>query len=232
MKIAGNRIDGKKATKELGVMMLPTEPFVHQSNHWPSMGRQILAHFDDTSIIVYQAYRPSIGKFAVVNGRLGGADFSFSRMSWIKPNFLWMMYRSGWGTKVGQEVTLGLRIRRSFFESLLVQAVPSTYDENYPGGHGAWKAAIDDSAVRLQWDPDHSPSGAKQERRAIQLGLRQGALEALAGPELIEIIDLSDFVRSQHPFLLQSQFADLQTPVERVYPLNDVLTTHLGMSQR
>jgi len=28
-------------------------------------------------------------------------------MSWIKPNFLWMMYRCGWGTKEGQQVTLG-----------------------------------------------------------------------------------------------------------------------------
>src|SRR4051794_29690087 len=46
-------------------------------------------------------------------------------MSWVKPNFLWMMYRSGWGAKEGQEVTLALRLRRQFFDALLAQAVPS-----------------------------------------------------------------------------------------------------------
>ena len=54
-------------------------------------------------VIVYQAYRPSIGTYAVEHGHFGG-EFSYSRMSWIKTNFLWMMYRSGWGTKPGQEV--------------------------------------------------------------------------------------------------------------------------------
>ena len=213
-------------------MTLPSELYERQSTRWPSTGRHILAHFDDHSVIVYQAYRPSIGRFAVENGRLGGPDFSFSRMSWIKPNFLWMMYRSGWGTKDGQEVTLALRIGRTFFEHLLAQAVPSTYTADYPGGHGSWKAAVADSDVRLQWDPDHSPSGAKQDRRAIQLGLRGKALEALAGHELIEIIDISDFVGTQRSLVQQSKLAALQTPVERVYPLNDALCLHLEASRR
>jgi hypothetical protein len=91
----------------------------------------VLAQFDDESIVVYQAYRPSIGHYAIKNGRLGGPDFSFQRMSWVKPNFLWMMYRSGWGTKQGQEVTLGLRIRRTFFDRLLAEAVPSTNAWNW-----------------------------------------------------------------------------------------------------
>ncbi len=79
-------------------MHLPTELYTEQTVRWPSEGRHILAHYDDRSIIVYQAYRPSIGRFAIEHGYFGG-DFSFARMSWIKPNFLWMMYRSGWGTR-------------------------------------------------------------------------------------------------------------------------------------
>lgn len=213
-------------------MTLATDLYEHQSAQWPSAGKHILAHFDDTSIVVYQAYRPSIGRFAAENGRLGGPDFSFARMSWIKPNFLWMMYRSGWGTKEGQEITLALRIRRSFFESLLAQAIPSTCSADYPGGHGAWKAALADSEVRLQWDPDHSPLGNSQERRAIQLGLRGSALEALAGPELIEALDISDFVRTQRSLVQQSRLAALRTPVERVYPLNDTLSLRLGAYPR
>ena len=82
---------------------LRTEPYVAQTERWPKSGRHILAQFDDASVVVYQAYRPSIGRHAAEHGYFGG-DFSLSRMSWIKPNFLWMMYRSGWGTKEGQEV--------------------------------------------------------------------------------------------------------------------------------
>jgi Domain of unknown function (DUF4291) len=73
------------------------------------------------TVLVYQAFRPSIGKFALEHGIFGGPDFSFSRMSWIKPNFLWIMYRSGWGTKEGQETTLAVRLSREFFELILAR---------------------------------------------------------------------------------------------------------------
>jgi hypothetical protein len=108
-------------------MVLATEPYSEQVRIWPKNGRHILAHYDDSTVILYQAYRPAIGHFAVEHGKFGG-DFSFTRMSWVKPNFLWMMYRSGWGTKENQQVTLALRIRREFFDSVLAVAVPSTWD--------------------------------------------------------------------------------------------------------
>jgi hypothetical protein len=31
-------------------------------------------------------------------------------MTWIKPSFLWMMYRCGWGAKEGQESVLVVEI--------------------------------------------------------------------------------------------------------------------------
>jgi hypothetical protein len=86
-------------------MQLRTAPYLEQKQRWPLSGRHILAQFDEESVVVYQAYRPAIGHFADQHGYFGG-DFSLGRMSWIKPNFLWMMFRSGWGTKEGQEVTL------------------------------------------------------------------------------------------------------------------------------
>src|SRR5262245_66048410 len=100
-------------------MKLATELYVEQARAWPPRGPHILAQYDEESVIVYQAYRPSIGRFAAEHGHFGGGGFSLSRMSWIKPNFLWMMYRSGWGTREGQEVILALRLRRPFFEGLL-----------------------------------------------------------------------------------------------------------------
>lgn len=79
-------------------MKLKTKPYLEQQENWVRNGRVILANYDAESIIVYQAYRPSIGHFAAKNGYFGG-EFKLSRMTWIKPNFLWMMYRSGWGKK-------------------------------------------------------------------------------------------------------------------------------------
>jgi Domain of unknown function (DUF4291) len=41
----------------------------------------------------------------------------------MKPNFLWMMFRSGWGMKEGQETILAIWLKRSAFDTLLEQAV-------------------------------------------------------------------------------------------------------------
>src|SRR5438105_14894169 len=87
-------IFGRVSTDEQAgeIMKLPTEPYLLQSRRWPQSGRHILAHFDSESIVVYQAYQPAIGRYAAQHQRFGG-EFSFARMSWIKTNFLWMMYR-------------------------------------------------------------------------------------------------------------------------------------------
>lgn len=198
------------------VTPLPTESHLTQRARWPQSGQHILAHHDAETVVVYQAYRPAIGEWAVRHGRLDGPDFSLSRMSWIKPNFLWMMYRSGWGTKEGQEVTLALRLRRAFFERVVREAVPSTFGPGYPSRE-AWQAAVGQSEVRLQWDPDHAPSGDKLERRAIQLGLRGRTLAAFAHEELLEVIDMRSFVDAQRP-LAQNDNPQLQLPVE--HPLD------------
>jgi hypothetical protein len=83
---------------------LPTEAYLAQSARWPRTGRHILAHFDDETVIVYQANRPRIAEYALAHQVFGGPEFSFARMTWMKPNFLWMMFRSGWGQKPDQEL--------------------------------------------------------------------------------------------------------------------------------
>ncbi|HVJ81760.1 MAG TPA: DUF4291 domain-containing protein [Planctomycetia bacterium] len=193
-----------------------TEPYREQVALWPESGRHVCAQFDDETIIVYQAYRTAIGRFAAENGRFGG-EFSYSRMSWIKPNFLWMMFRSGWGTKEGQEVTLALRLRRTFFDSLLLHAVPSSWTPDSGLEQEEWSRAVAASDVRLQWDPDHGPRGEKLERRAIQLGLRGQTLEEFGGRELLEVTDISAFVEAQRRVLETTGVPNLTTPRERVY---------------
>lgn len=210
--------------------MLAIQRYLDQVELWPKVGRHILAQFDDQAIVVYQAYSASIGQYVVRHGRFGG-DFSFFRMTWIKTNFLWMMYRSGWGTKENQEITLALRIRRGFFESLLAAAVPSSWArEMYPSAE-EWSKAVSRSSVRIQWDPDHRPDGSKVERRAIQLGLRGDMLESFATRELLEVIDLSEFVTEQRARLTLDGLTALSVPRERVYLPNDgALASRLRLS--
>ncbi len=200
-------------------MNLVTEPYLVQAARWPSSGRHILAQFDDNSVIVYQAYRPAIGHFAAKNGFFGG-DFSLNRMSWIKPNFLWMMYRCGWASKEGQEVVLAVRLKRSAFDEILRLAVHSSFVPEVYENELAWRSAVASSDVRLQWDPDHDPSGAPVERRAIQLGLRGETLAKYAKEWLLGIEDVSEFVRQQSEHA-GSPFDRLITPREEVYPVND-----------
>ena len=192
-----------------------TRPYLDQVRTWPKEGRHILAHYDEEHIVVYQAYRPAIGRYAAEHQRFGG-EFSFSRMSWIKPNFLWMMYRSGWGTKEGQEITLAVTIPRVLFDEILASAVPSTFDATRFETHDAWKQALATSDVRLQWDPDHGPDGAAQARRAIQLGLRGSMLRRYAADEVVKIEDISSFVAEQRRHVTAS-FEKLITPIESVY---------------
>ncbi len=197
-------------------MTVAIEKYETLKKAWPIDGRHILASYDDDTIIVYQAYRPEIGNFAITNGFFGGA-FSYARMSWIKPNFLWMMFRSGWGTKSGQNVILGLRISRDFFEEVLAGAVASSFEQSHFEDREEWKSAIARSEVRLQWDPDHDPNGRSISRRAIQLGLRGGFLERFGKSEIIEVIDFSEFVAAQYQSLKVAGPSSIKIPAERVY---------------
>jgi hypothetical protein len=97
----------------------------------------------------------------------------------------------------------------------------------------AWKAAVARSDVRLQWDPDHDPMGGKCERRAIQLGLRGKTLEAYGKDEIVEIIDMSDFVALQRELIGDWQSGTLLTPSEHVYvPRSSTAAANVGLSDR
>jgi len=196
------------------------ERYLEQKKVWPKEGRHILAQYNDESIIVYQAYRPAIGLYAIEHQHFGG-EFSLKRMSWIKPNFLWMMYRSNWGRTEGQEVVLAIRLKRSFFDEVLSLAVPSSFDSDLYKTQEEWKRSVGPSKARLQWDPDHAPSGGKCIRRAIQLGLRGPVLEKYSKEAIIEIIDVSEFAREYSQYA-RKPYEGLYTPLERVYPMDEI----------
>ena len=60
--------------------------------------KEVFADYNKKCIIVYQAYNADIAEEAVRLQNFG-SNFNFNRMTWIKPSFLWLMYRSNRGTK-------------------------------------------------------------------------------------------------------------------------------------
>jgi hypothetical protein len=191
-----------------------TSSYNEQIKNWPQKGHHIMAQFDDDKIIVYQAYRPEIGKFAIEHQKFGG-PFSLERMTWIKPNFLWMMYRSGWAYKEGQEVILAIHLKLEAFERYLENAVYSAYSEDLGISLEEWQDSVKTSSVRLQWDPDHDPYGNKIERRAIQIGLRNEYTKSFAQEDILLIEDISDFVKDQYQFVNKGELNKLHIPLEK-----------------
>jgi hypothetical protein len=125
---------------------------------------------------------------------------------------------------------LAVRLRRTFFDSILEQAVPSSFKSALFADEDAWKSAVARSDVRLQWDPDHLPSGDKAERRAIQLGLRGAMLEAYGKREIIEIVDMSEFVAAQRGNAVRERRDELITPLERLYRPSERAAASIGLT--
>jgi hypothetical protein len=198
-------------------MIIKTELYQESLKRLPETGQHILGHQSEDHIVVYQAYKKSIADFAVTNQILGGNDFNYSRMSWIKPNFLWMMYRCGWAEKENQERVLALWIKKSCFNGILSKAVFSSFNKSCYGSHEQWAEALNFSDVRLQWDPDHDPYGNKMQRRAIQLGMKGETLENFVKNQIQHIEDITEFVRSQKQILDNNQLHNLCVPVENVF---------------
>lgn len=187
----------------------------------PRTGQHILAYQTEESIVVYQAYNNQIADFAVENQYLGGSHFSYNRMSWIKPNFLWMMFRCGWASKENQERVLALWLKKQDFEAILSQAVFSSFQEGKYENFQTWRDELDSKEVRLQWDPDHNPHGEKLARRAIQLGLKGKTLERFGKNSIQQIEDITEFVREQGQCVRANQLDSLLVPIEKIYTPND-----------
>ena len=213
-------------------MKLKLKPYKEQLKEWPQEGHHIMAQYDDEKVIVYQSYRPAIGNFAYRNQFFGG-PFKLTRMTWIKPNFLWMMYRNGWGTKEGQEIVLAIHLKREAFERYLSKAVYSNYQEDIYATRENWQEAVKNSDIRLQWDPDHDPYGAKLERRAIQIGIRNHEIVSYAKEDILEIEDISEFVNQQYQHVLANKLDNLVVPYEIPYIPNDVVVAkHLRVNSK
>jgi hypothetical protein len=201
---------------------MKTEKYTEQLKRLPETGQQIIASTEKENIIVYQAFNPHIAAYAVTNQQFGGPAYSFNRMSWIKPGFLWMMHRAGWATKEQQEKILAIHLPLIYFKSILEQATISSYKKELFATRESWQQALTTTEVRLQWDPDHDPFGNKQLRKAIQLGMKGILLKKFATEWIVKIEDITPFVTKMHQKVVDQNIGELDVPFEEVIELNDV----------
>ena len=179
--------------------------------------KEIRAVYTENTIRVYQAYNKDIASEAVQNGTFG-AGFKLDRMTWIKPSFLWMMYRCGWGTKENQEHILAIDMKREAFDFIVQNAVISTYNSNMDISYEEWKEQIKKSDIRCQWDPERDLYGQPLGYRSIQLGLRGKTVRKYVDEWIVNITDITDYVKE-----LKMQ-KDAKNDISALLPKEEIYT--------
>ncbi|MBY8864920.1 DUF4291 domain-containing protein [Streptomyces sennicomposti] len=189
---------------------------------------RIRARHTDTTVTVYQAYRPQIGGPAARTGRFP-ADWKRDRMTWIKPSFLWMMYRCGWGTKEGQETVLAVEIRRDGFEWALRNACLSHHVPALHGDQASWRRRLREAPARVQWDPERDLHHTPLPYRSLQLGLAGPAAARYADEWITGIEDVTPLAAEIHALVRTGELerATALLPKERPYPVADEVLAHL-----
>jgi len=182
--------------------------------------REVWADFDEETLVVYQAYGDAIADAALEAGRFV-EPFSFGRMTWIKPSFLWMMERCGWAEKPGQTRVLAVRLRRAGWEQALGEAALSEPDRRVYRDVDEWQTALARARVRVQWDPERDLGGEKLQVRSIQVGLGRGISREYAEEWIVALEDLTPRVRALRALLREGERDRVrrQLPEERRYPL-------------
>jgi hypothetical protein len=193
--------------------------------------RQIRAVYDDEVIRVYQAYSNGIADAALRKGTFVSPPFKLDRMTWIKPSFLWMMYRCGWGYKdPNQERGLAIDISRSGFEWALEHSCLSHHSAKLAAGSD-WEEQKRSSPVRVQWDPERDIHLHALAHRSIQIGLSKEAVSLYVNEWIKNIHDVTDLAHSLYDMVKRGDFAQAESllPLERPYPVSHVLEKRLGM---
>lgn len=212
-------------------MKVKTEKYTQQLKRLPKEGKYVIGQKVDDNIIVYQAFNKNIAQYAVLNQKFGGEHYSFNRMSWIKPGFLWMMYRAGWAAKEHQQHILAIMVPLLRFEEILKHATISSFDNTLFDSTELWQQELAKTEVRLQWDPDHDPYGNKTTRKAIQLGMKGNILKKFGTEWIINIEDITAFVKEQYEFVKLKRLEDLKVPFEEVIQItNESICKRIGLS--
>ena len=180
--------------------------------------KEIRAIYSENTIRVYQAYSGIIADEAIKLGTFG-SHFSMNRMTWIKPSFLWMMYRCGWAEKENQERVLAIDIKRTAFDKAVRNAVISTYREEMNISKEEWQKQIKNSDIRIQWDPEKDIEGNNLPYRSIQLGIRNNAVKEYVNDWIVHIEDITQYVKDLNLSRKKGNDIINLLPKEQIYPL-------------
>ncbi|MEW1719362.1 DUF4291 domain-containing protein [Streptomyces sp. NPDC093109] len=197
----------------------------------PEPQHRIRALHTESTITVYQAYAPEIGLPAARDGRFPG-EWKRDRMTWIKPSFLWMMYRSGWGTKEGQTTVLAVEISRSGFDWALRNACLSHYAPSVHADRASWKRELKRAPARVQWDPERDLHLNPLPLRSLQLGLVGEAARRYADEWTVSVRDVTPLAHRVRAAVRDGDLAAAAAllPVETGYPAGDDLAGRLVVS--
>jgi len=180
------------------------------------MERRIFAVYDEQNIRVYQAYNDNIADEAIKLGTFG-EPFKLSRMTWIKPSFLWMMYRSDWGEKEGQGRILAIDIKREGFDFIVKNAVLTSFSPEIHNTYEQWKNVLSKSEIRCQWDPERDIYGNPLSNKTIQLGIKGNVSKSYVLDWIVKISDITKEVQNIKEAIKFNNFTGNMLPSEKEY---------------
>lgn len=192
--------------------------------------QEIRAEYDKETITVYQAYNKNIALTAIANQRFK-SPFSFQRMTWIKPSYLWLMERSNWGRKPNQDYILAIKIKRTGFEKALSLGLLTHPDKLIYANGNEWEHLFEQAPVHIQWDPERTLKGAKLREGSIQVGISRHLIEEYNNDWICEIIDLTTLTKKIYALKCAGKYKEAKRllPNERIYPLNDDIAKKVGV---
>merc|ERR1719282_190084 len=157
-----------------------------------------VGEWDDEGVFVYQAYCDEIADWALAHQQFGGPRFCPKRMTWIKPSFAWVLYRSGYGQKHGQARILKVKLSHESIAELLSHC--QCLDTNKATRKGGAEKDREVSSGVVQWDPGRDLMTADDKgreprnllrSRAIQIGLK-GWMSELYVRSVMSIQDVTE----------------------------------------
>ena len=192
--------------------------------------QEIRATYDKTSITVYQAYSRDIAIPAVQHQKFV-APFSFTRMTWIKPSFLWLMERSNWATKSNQDAILAIKLKRECWEKALSLGVVTHPDVAIYKNGLQWQTAFDKALIHIQWDPERGIRGTKLPIQTIQVGITRHLIDEYNQTWIQSITNVTPLVQKIHQLLILGKHKEATrlVPIEKPYEVLEEIAAKIGV---
>ncbi|MGH1339191.1 MAG: DUF4291 family protein [Aureispira sp.] len=180
---------------------------------------EIRALFTEQNIAVYAAFSDSIATVALQNQQLL-PPFVYTRMTWIKPSFLWLMYRSDWGNRSGMTRILRIWITRQAWEKALQEAILTTPDYPIYPNKKVWRKKLEQTGIRVQWDPERAIDNKKLNFKSIQVGITGKYSEVYAKKWITKIEEVTPLAHSIQNLMFQKKLTAARAllPKELLYP--------------